>query len=297
VIPSTLQGYAAPNGTIHTQLVDADTFIVQYTNVKPYSQLAGADERFTGQVVLKRDGKIRLNYKSFNFGQDSATIGIQNSARNQAIQLAHNQPFAASNLAVQIAPPISWLTTSATSANAASGATAQFTLAANTTGLVAGNVRTFNYTVTPSGGGQPPLVVPVRLQVLTPLESWKLQNFGLPTIAGAFTSGTFADLADPDGDGVSNLLEYAFGGNPSSALSAPLPTSQISNLTLQITFTRARSDLTYVVQGSNDLLTWTDLSTNPGTVSLVTPVTYTDSVNLPTANPPRRFLRLKVSTP
>lgn len=44
-------------------------------------------------------------------------------------------------------------------------------------------------------------------------------------------------------------------------------------------------------------MTWPDLSTNPGSVSLVTPVTYTDSVNLPSASPPRRFLRLKVTSP
>ena len=64
--------------------------------------------------------------------------------------------------------------------------------------------------------------------------------------------------------------------------------------TLTLTFYRARpaSELTYTVQASSDLVTWTDLVTNPGTVG--NSVTVTDS---PPAGATRRFLKLKITPP
>jgi len=49
----------------------------------------------------------------------------------------------------------------------------------------------------------------------------------------------------------------------------------------------------YTVQGSSNLTDWSDLVVNPGTVSLTTRVTVTNS----TTAAPLRFLRLKVSAP
>jgi len=129
------------------------------------------------------------------------------------------------------------------------------------------------------------------LTVTAGIADWRQTNFG--------TTTSTCNAADSAGDGVNNLLEYALGGNPTSSASAPAPTvgtSSSGGTFLTLTFLRARSDLTYVAQGSNDLVTWTDIANNTGTVSLVTPVTYTDSVNLTTVNPPRRFLRLRVTT-
>jgi len=62
---------------------------------------------------------------------------------------------------------------------------------------------------------------------------------------------------------------------------------------LEMAFSRRRADVSYIVQGSNDLAEWTDLATNPGTIGQ--PVTFTDAVDLATQS--KRFLRLKVSRP
>ncbi len=126
-------------------------------------------------------------------------------------------------------------------------------------------------------------------------ELWRQTHFGT-----LFATANAADLADPDGDGVSNLLEYALGTTPTDAASVSLPSVQVSGLSpqplfLQLTFLRARSDLTYTVEASSDLATWSAISTNPGTVSPTTPVTVTDSANLSVT--PRRFLRLRVTAP
>ena len=99
--------------------------------------------------------------------------------------------------------------------------------------------------------------------------------------------------AVPDHDGLVNLVEYALGGDPVSALSAPRPNTQVSaSNTLEITFLRAGPGLTYTVLGSSDLITWSEIPYTPVAAGEIQ--TVTDTVNL--TDNPRRFLRLRVST-
>ena len=60
---------------------------------------------------------------------------------------------------------------------------------------------------------------------------------------------------------------------------------------LIFTFLRARGDVTYIIQDSTNLQSWTDLNTNPGIAGQN--AVYTDFVT----NAPRHFLRLKVAQP
>jgi hypothetical protein len=101
--------------------------------------------------------------------------------------------------------------------------------------------------------------------------------------------------ADPDADGLANLLEYAFGSEPlvPSVTGIPAVAASPSGTHLQFTFLRARSDVTYEVQASPSLAqgSWVVIAANPGAVSLTTPVTVTDSEPIN----PRRFIRLRVT--
>jgi hypothetical protein len=141
-----------------------------------------------------------------------------------------------------------------------------------------------------------------------PGDLWRYQHFG-----AAWQGVSFAE--DGDGDGVTNLAEYAFGGDPRAPdAAAVLPKIDISGGHLRITFTRdpAHTDIaSIIVQASNDLVTWTDLAQsmkgNP-TVALVSGVTVSESAlgarlilqvtdNLSIAGQPLRALRVKISLP
>jgi alpha-tubulin suppressor-like RCC1 family protein len=128
--------------------------------------------------------------------------------------------------------------------------------------------------------------VTTTLTTWTNHEEWRFTNFG--TIAN---SGNAADGASPSKDGMQNLMKYALGLSANARSNqASLNTQVNADGRLALTFMRARGDLTYTVQGSNDLVTWSDLEVNPGTIGETATVTDT----APTSTP-KRYIRLKVA--
>jgi autotransporter-associated beta strand protein len=86
--------------------------------------------------------------------------------------------------------------------------------------------------------------------------------------AQPFTAGVNDGPADdPDGDGISNLLEYVLGGIPVGAGAADtsiLPVQSLTATDLVLTFRRSdlsEADVTLKVQWSDDLATWHDFAT------------------------------------
>lgn len=127
-------------------------------------------------------------------------------------------------------------------------------------------------------------------------ESWISGYPGLSDLAAS---------ADPDQDGVVNLLEYVFGGDPSALNSSILHTLNASGGNFVFTFTRrAGTDVntTQVFQYGADLLNWTDVPIQASsTVSVLasTPSTGFEqvTVTIPKGTNDRIIGRLKVSTP
>jgi hypothetical protein len=131
-------------------------------------------------------------------------------------------------------------------------------------------------------------------------------------------AGQTGENADPDGDGIPNLLEYAFARIPTIADNAsPTTALAVASGRLQIAFQRDEraTDLTYEVQASDDLSTWTTIarsstgqpfagvngfspaitetSASPiASVGVLRKVEVNDVVDLTTK--PRRFLRVRV---
>jgi hypothetical protein len=141
------------------------------------------------------------------------------------------------------------------------------------------------------------------------MDEWRALYFGTTV-----NSGLAADGADPDGDGIANLLEYALGLDPtvpdSMAQSAPvmIQTNGVAWFGCSFVRNTNASDLELSVQVANDLgsTTWTSLATRtnasgwfgpgaagevPGSVNCVR-VTVMEPQPLDQAA--NRFIRLRV---
>ncbi len=121
------------------------------------------------------------------------------------------------------------------------------------------------------------------------LDSWRQTRFG--TMANI---GTAADGADPDGDGLQNLFEYATGGDPSQGSTAPFTLNTNDGyLTLSV----AKANVAGVIwnaESCNDLASWTSAST---TVLVDDSGTFTACDNISIGTASKRFLRFKLTRP
>jgi len=138
-------------------------------------------------------------------------------------------------------------------------------------------------------------------------NTWKSQVFTVTEAQNALVSG---DLADPDKDGVSNLLEYAMNGDPKTASPALMPRPvRAADGKLSMSFTRRREapDLEYMVEVSNDLTTWgggfsrvwtTDAVASASEMIMGVPQIIADQVVATSQLAPgangRQFMRLRV---
>ena len=78
------------------------------------------------------------------------------------------------------------------------------------------------------------------LTIWTQLQNWRNTHFG-----GIAITGTAADSADPDKDGIWNLAEYGFSLAPNAAIPTGLPTFAPDGTgRLTLSFLRARNDVT-----------------------------------------------------
>jgi hypothetical protein len=118
-------------------------------------------------------------------------------------------------------------------------------------------------------------------------QLWQNQNFSLAEIG----IGLAAETQTPAGDGVPNALKFALGiedvRSPYIGTSLT-PLADAPDDTLLFTFQRAHRDVTYSVEASEDLIDWSTIATNPGTVGTVAEVPF------PNPGSVRSFLRLRV---
>ena len=151
-----------------------------------------------------------------------------------------------------------------------------------------------------------------KLTIIEPaINAWKLYYFG----ANANNTAIAGDSADPENDGIPNLLAYAYAFDPLVVNTNPFA-YKITGTRFQLDFPRNTSatDISYNVQSSWNLNTWSNLmtftpvggwianfpgvsasesATNGTAPSQFVNVAITISTNLPSGTP-EQFLRLEI---
>ncbi len=252
-----------------------------FSNVAFGSRLTSTDGG-TSFLVTKVGNTIVLSQAASTNSAPAAPTGLTATGGNGQITLAWTPVPSATSYSVKVANTIG----GSYQILASNHTTANYTH----TGLTEAVTRFYIVTAL-NGTAESPPSGEASATTLNSLQSWRTTHFGTPE-----NSGIGADSADPDGDGVSNLMEYATGTHPRSAASVALPTIGMNaSDQLVLTFFRARSDLTYTVEACANLAAWGTLVTNPGAVGQT--VTATDIAVLGSTLPASRFLRLRVSYP
>lgn len=124
--------------------------------------------------------------------------------------------------------------------------------------------------------------------ILTPQEIWRQTYFGSPA-----NTGNGADLFDSDADGYVNLLEFAFGLNPTQNSAGQLPQLDTSGGYFTYSFTQPNgiSGLTYGAEWSVTLLpgSWTSI--------LDTGASPQHTFSVPIGADTKKFIRLQITSP
>ena len=90
--------------------------------------------------------------------------------------------------------------------------------------------------------------------------TWAAANF---TLSQRVSDTITAPATDPNGDGVTNLLAYGFGISPTAGPGSPLPALAYNGTNYTLTYQKntAATDVTFVVQRSQNFATWATVST------------------------------------
>ncbi len=123
-----------------------------------------------------------------------------------------------------------------------------------------------------------------------PADDWRFNAFTSTELADPQISG---DPADPDGDSLANLLEYALDLDPKAPNGSPVaPAENSGYLSLSVTKNPDASALTWSAEVSSNLSDWT-----PATILTNTPTAFEARDTVTKSSAPRRMIRLKVTRP
>lgn len=249
------------------------------------------------------DGVGILDFGGLKVGNDVTrvfTVKNTGTATLTGIAVTLTGANAGTDFGVTVAPP----------ASLAPGGSTTFNITFIPAAL---GTRTATIQVASNDADENPFDIAITGAGLTSSQDWRQIYFGTTA-----NSGNAAYTADPDGDGIKNIVEYALGGNPTSSTSGAnlLPAGNI-NLTahcMQFSLTHYldRNDITLTVQAADSLSgPWTNLSRSvngaaftvltAGTVISETgsgptrAVTVCDIYQTTDIAHPRRFMRLEVS--
>ena len=124
----------APNARAYYQY-DGTRLIIQFKNVERQPESTTNDF----EVLLYPNGTIVYQYLTINaVAKNSATIGMQNAARNDGLQVVFNANYVKNNLAIRFRPPARFLTVTPAGGTVPPGGFVDLTVGFNAAGLFGG---------------------------------------------------------------------------------------------------------------------------------------------------------------
>lgn len=162
------------SGSVHYYHdVANNRFIIQYTGVPHYSSTGPG--LYTFQVILKPSGDILYQYLDMQPTLVSATVGIENAGGTVGLQVVSEAAYMHNNLAILLTrDAVPWLSTDITQGVLRPSDSLNVRIRIHPNAMSAGSYRA---RLTLSGNISAPVVVPVRLDVVTGVEDAR----GLPT--------------------------------------------------------------------------------------------------------------------
>jgi Domain of unknown function (DUF5060) len=219
------------------------TFTLQFQNL---AFKASSSQTVNCELVLKSTGEIVAAYQSMSVS-NTCTVGVQNANGTLGTTVAFDQNYLQSNSAVLLTPT-PWFRFDGNAGYTPWGGTNLLNVTMNPAGLTNGNYSA-TILVQTTDSNQPLVTLPVSLS-LTPIAGWRQTYFGT-----AQNSGAAANSADPENDGIANILAYAFGLNPLVRNADPISVGQTGNH-LTLTFNRphpAPTDISYTPEVAADV--------------------------------------------
>jgi hypothetical protein len=134
-------------------------FIVQWTNVPIY----GTGNLQTCQAILHANGRILFQYLTVT-SPTGCTVGIENGAGTDGLQVVFNAPYLANGLAIEFATTIPWLTLAPGSGSVAPGGSGGFTVNYDATEIPYGTF-TGQVNFTCNDPDTPTITIPVTMIV------------------------------------------------------------------------------------------------------------------------------------
>ncbi len=274
--------------------------VTQPVELRFYLYWTGDDARWHPASLVRQSGEdLIIRGTSTTVAAPGQPAGLRTAAGRHQVALSWTPVAGATSYTLR------W----GTSAGVYTGSLTGLTQAtATVTGLPGGVPHYFTVeAVNTFGSG--PAATPVSATPLTAFQTWQAAHF----TAAQITAGLGNATADPDADGQTNLVEYAFGSDPTTA---NVPAAQITRagtpalLTATLPIWADNDDLTITVEASADLVTWTPLARSTaggamlplvGGVQIVgtsgAPGTFVVRDDPAQAAAPRRFFRVSVTTP
>ncbi|MBZ0199018.1 MAG: fibronectin type III domain-containing protein, partial [Ignavibacteriaceae bacterium] len=137
---------------------DGSNFIIQFQDWQKYSGTG----TLTFQIVFSSNGRMMFYYKNMTATLNGASVGIENAAGNDGLQIAYNSTYVKNNLAVKIASEPDWIAGASLAGTIFNGGSALVELTFSGSDYPVGDYK-MDFVLTSNDPNHTQIVYPVRM--------------------------------------------------------------------------------------------------------------------------------------